>query len=159
MGCFFEVYFNASGEFRGRDLKVRCLDDLLALQAVKKYAPSIEFIRRALSPYRSSLLFLPNGEPEKVTVELAARKTDPPTVRTLKIAGRDLLTTDPDNKNLSTRLWRLSFRSFTMKDLHQQLVNEWGIPAAQLEIICKPKFEAKTELRLPEGTSIIWPMG
>jgi hypothetical protein len=28
-GMFFEVYFNASGEFRGRSLKVRCLDALL----------------------------------------------------------------------------------------------------------------------------------
>lgn len=158
-GMFFEVYFNASGEFRGHNLKVRCLEDLLALQTVKKYAPSIAFIRRALSPYRSSLLFLPNGEPEKVAVELAARKTDPPTVRTLKIGERDLLTTDPENEDLSTRLWRLSYRSFTVKELHQQLVDEWGIPTAQLEIICKPTFDAKTKLRLPEGTSIIWPKG
>lgn len=158
-GMFFEVYFNAVGEFRGHNLKVRCLEDLLALQAVKKYAPSIAFIRRALSPYRSSLLFLPNGEPEKVTVELAARKTDPPTVRTLKIVERDLLTTDPDSEDLSARLWRLSFRSFTVKELHQQLVDEWGIPTTQLEIICKPTFDAKTELRLPEGASIIWPKG
>jgi hypothetical protein len=158
-GMFFEVYFNALGEFRGRKLKVRCLDDLLALQEVKKYAPSIAFIRRALSPYRSSLLFLPNIEPEKIIVELAVRKTDPPTVSTLKIGVRDLLTTDPDNEDLSTRLWRLSFRSFTVKELHQQLVDEWGIPSAQLEIICKPKLEEKTVLRLPEGTSIIWPKG
>ena len=156
-GMFFEVYFNASGEFRGRNLKVRCLEDLLALQAVKKYAPSVAFIRRALSPYQSSLLFLPSGEPEKVTVDLSARKTDPPTVRSLKIGERDLLATDPDNEDLSARLWRLSYRSFTLKELHQQFVDEWGIPSAQLEIICKPSFDAKTELRLPEGTSIIWP--
>lgn len=156
-GMFFEVYFNASGEFRGRNLKVRCLENLLALQAVKKYAPSIAFIRRALSPYQSSLLFLPSGEPEKVIVEISARKTDPPTVRALKIGERDLLTTDPDNEDLSTRLWRLSYRSFTLKELHQQLVDEWGIPSAQLEIVCKPSFDASTELRLPEKTRIIWP--
>ena len=120
---------------------------------------SIAFIRRALDPYRSSLLFLPNVEPELVTVALAVRRTDPPTVRTLKVAGCDRLTTDLEHKDLATRLWRLSFQSFTGKELHQQLAAEWGIPAAQLEITCKPTLEPKTKLRLPEGTSIIWPKG
>lgn len=156
-GMFFEVYFNSAGEFRGRNLKVRCLGELLTLQTVKKYAPSIAFIRRALDPYRSSLLFLPNAEPEHVNVELVVRRTDPPTVRTLKVAERSLLTTDPENEDLATHLWRLSFQSFTVKELHQQLADEWGIPTAQLEITCKPTLEPKTKLRLPEGTSIIWP--
>lgn len=156
-GMFFEVYFNSAGEFRGRDLKVRCINKLLTLQTVKKYAPSIAFIRRALSPYRSSLLFLPNVEPEKVTINLVARRTYPPTVMTLKIGDHDLLTTATDNDNLSTRLWRLSYRGFTIKELHQQLIDEWGIPTSQLEITCKPVFEAKTELHLPQGATIIWP--
>jgi hypothetical protein len=104
-------------------------------------------------------LFLPNSEPEKVIVNLVARRTDPPTVRTLKVGKRDLLATDPDNEDQSKRIWRLSYRNFTVKELHQQLVDEWGIPTAQLEIVCKPTFEAKTEFRLAEGSSIIWPKG
>lgn len=155
-GMFFEVYFNAAGEFRGYPLKVRCLDDLLTLQTVKKYAPSIAFIRRALSPYAASLLFLPNTEPEKVTVALTAKRTDPPTVLTLKIGERDLLTIALIDEALSTRLWRLSYRRFTLESLHQQLVEEWGIPPAQLVIICKPQLAAATEFQLPEGMTLVW---
>lgn len=156
-GMLFEVYFDSSGEFRGRNLKAKYLNELMSLQTVKKYSPSIAFIRRALSPYSSNLLFLPNVDPERVIVELAVRRSDPPTVRTLKIGTRDLLITNPDKDALSMRLWRLSYRSFTVEDLHQQLADEWGIPAEQLVITCKPTVDAKTELCLPERTSIVWP--
>jgi len=156
-GMFFEVYFNSSGEFRGRNLKARYLNELLSLQTVKKYSPSIAFIRRALSPYSSNLLYLPNIDPEQVNVELAVRRGDPPTVRTLKVGSRDLLIINPEDDDLSARLWRLSYQSFTVKELHQQLSNEWGIPAEQLVITCKPTVDAKTELRLPERASIVWP--
>jgi hypothetical protein len=144
-GMFFEVYFNSTGEFRGHALKNRCLSNLLALQTVKKYAPSIAFIRRALEPYKASLLFMPNVEPETILVELSIRKSDPPTVRTLKVQGKDLLTTDSDAQDLDRRLWRLSFQSFTIRELHQQLSDEWGIPIDQLEIKCAPTLEAKTK--------------
>jgi hypothetical protein len=156
-GMFFEVYFNANGEFRGRKLKVRCLGDLLALQTVKKYAPSIAFIRRALDPYRAGLLFLPNLEPELVVVELTIRRTDPPAVRTLKVADRNLLTTDPDEEDLSGRIWRLSYQNFTVKELRQQLAEEWGIPVEQLTMKCSPALDPKVKLRLPEGSSVVWP--
>jgi len=157
-GMFFEVYFDSAGEFRGRRLKSCCLDKLLALQTVKKYADSIAFIRRALEPYGSSLLFLPSVEPEKVIVNLTIKRSDPPVVKSLKIGDRSLLSDNPKNDDLSTRLWRLSYQSFTLKELHQQMAGEWGIPIAQLEIAVGQSFEQKTKLRLPEGTSIIWPV-
>lgn len=156
-GMFFEVYFNSAGEFRGCDLKTRCLSDLLALQGVKKYAPSIAFIRRALEPYKASLLFMPNVIPETVLVELSIRKSDPPTLRGLKVHGRNLLTADSETQDLAPRLWRLSFQSFTVRELHQQLSDEWGIPLDQLEIKCSPTLEAKTKLRVHEGTVVLSP--
>lgn len=156
-GMFFEVYFNSAGEFRGHELKSRCLSKLLALQTVKKYAASIAFIRRALGPYRASVLFMPSTEPETVSVELSIRKSDPPNLRALKVYGRDLLTTD-SNEDLDPRLWRLSFQSFTVKELRQQLSDEWGVPIEQLQIKCVPTLEPKVKLRLPEGTSVLRPV-
>ena len=76
----------------------------------------------------------------------------------MKIGDRSLLSDNPKNDDLSTRLWRLSYQSFTLKELHQQMAGEWGIPIAQLEIAVGQSFEQKTKLRLPEGTSIIWPV-
>lgn len=157
-GMFFEVYFNSAGEFRGRELKNRCLGKLLALQAVTKYAPSIAFIRRSLEPYRAILLFMPNIEPETVVVELSLRKSDPPTVRVLEVHGRNLLTTDSDEQDLDPRLWRLLFQSFTLRELRQQLSDEWGVPIEQLEIKCSPSVEAKVKLRIPEGTRLLRPV-
>lgn len=156
-GMFFEVYFNSAGEFRGHELKSRCLSKLLALQTVKKYAASIAFIRRALGPYRASVLFMPSTEPETASVELSIRKSDPPNLRALKVYGRDLLTTD-SNEDLDPRLWRLSFQSFTVKELRQQLSDEWGVPIEQLQIKCVPTLEPKVKLRLPEGTSVLRPV-
>lgn len=101
---FFEVYFNSAGEFRGQELKSRCLSKLLALQTVKKYAASIAFIRRALEPYRANVLFMPSTEPETVSVELSIRKSDPPTLRALKVDDRDLLTTESNEQDLDPRL-------------------------------------------------------
>lgn len=157
-GMFFEVYFNSSGEFRGRRLKSRYLDKLLGLQTVKKYSPSISFIRRALEPYKSNLTFLPNVTPENVIVNVSVKRSDPPTIKSLKIGDKELLVDAPDSDDRSTSLWRLSFRKFTQDDLSQQMANEWGIPVAQLTIVCRPSMGPDTKLRLPDGYSIIWPI-
>lgn len=158
-GMLFEVYFNSAGEFRGRKLKARHLGDILEVQKIKKYESSISFIRRSLEPYRSSLLFLPSTEPEVVQVDVQIRKTDPPTVRSIKVSDKNLLTTDPDADDLSAKLWKLSYQNFTLEVLRDQLAEEWGIPTGQLEITCSPSLEAKVKLRLPEGASISWPAG
>ncbi|PWT83049.1 MAG: hypothetical protein C5B58_07185 [Acidobacteria bacterium] len=54
-GMLFEAYFNSKGEFRGSELKVRRIKELLALRGVKKFESSILFIRRELKPYWSKL--------------------------------------------------------------------------------------------------------
>jgi hypothetical protein len=156
-GMLYEVYFDSKGEFRGRKLKSRHLGDLLELQKIKKYQPSVGFIRRSLEPYRSDLLFLPSTEPEVVQVDVQIRKSDPPTIRSLSVGGRNLLTTDPDADDNSSRLWKLSYQNFTLSVLHEQLAEEWGIPAVQLQVICTPALDPKAKLRLPEGASFLWP--
>jgi hypothetical protein len=147
-GMLFEVYFNCAGEFRGRKLKARCLSELLALQTVKKFAPSIAFIRRSLEPYASSVLCMPNTEPEIVSVALMIREADPPTVRSLQVKGRELLASVPEPDELGARLWSLSYQSFTVNELRQQLSEEWGVPPDQLEVKCKLTLDSKVKLRV-----------
>lgn len=153
-GMLFEVYFNPEGEFRGSDIKGRCLDGLLSLQGVKKFESSILFIRRALEPYKSELPFLPNSSPEKVTFNVKIIKSDPLEIKSIKCRGIELLSRDDAPKG---KIWRLSFRKFTLKQLKSELSIEWHIPLEQLTIDLNKKVKKGTEFRLPKETSIVWP--
>jgi hypothetical protein len=59
-GMFFEAYFDHARNFRGHKLKRRYLGQLLELQKVNKFAPSVAFIRQELQPYKAQLPFLPS---------------------------------------------------------------------------------------------------
>ena len=156
-GMFFEVYFDSSGEFRSRKIKGWRLEKLLAIQTVKKYEPAVLFIQRALEPYRGELPFLPSTTPQEVVVELSIRRSAPPVVKTLAIKGRSLLRKDKDSDSPEGRVWRLSFRGFTVKELKTQLAEEWSIPLELLRIEPDRKLDPKLVLELPEGMSIKWP--
>lgn len=153
-GMFFEVYFNSEGEFRGKNLKGRCLHNLLNLQGIKKFEPSISFIRRVLEPYKSELPFRPNETPEKVNLGIEIKRGDPLVLKSVKFGELGLLIKDesPDG-----RLWRLSFQSFTMDELKEQMSEEWSIPANQLCLNTNPTIKASIKLRLPKNTCIRWP--
>ncbi len=154
-GMFFEAYFNCEGEFREIKIKGNCLVDLLKLQTVKKYSRSITFIRRALQPYKGRLPFLPNIEPESVKFELRVKKSAPPLVKSLTINGLNLLSKDDDPED--SRLWKLSFISFTIEELKEGLADKWSIPINQIIIKCSQQIEADCEYRLPKGVRIRWP--
>jgi hypothetical protein len=117
-GMFFEVYFNSEGEFRGSALKSRKLPSLLKIQGVKRFSPSIVFIRRALAPYKSELPFRPSTQPETLEIKIRVKKSDPPTVRAMTANGINILSADDDP---SGRFWRLSYRGFTFRELKRQL--------------------------------------
>jgi hypothetical protein len=155
-GMFFEVYFNKTGEFRGSELKGRCLDYLLQLQTVKKFEPSISFIRRALEPYETSLPFRPCAVPEIAVFDLVVKKSDPPLIKSLRLKGRDLLVKDEDLAT-STPAWKLSLVKFTVDELKTRLGEAWNIPPGQMEIKCAQPIDPKTEFRLPKGTILKWP--
>lgn len=154
-GMFFEVYFNAEGEFRGAELKIRKLSELLKIQSVKKYSASIDFIRRALEPYKAEIPLLPNLKPHVITLEIAVKRGDPPTVKSLTADGTNLLSTDESPKG---KLWRLSYRSFTPVELKRMLVAEWGILETQLDVKLPKSISDDSELQLPEATCIRWPV-
>ncbi len=156
-GMFFEVYFNKAGEFRGRKLKGRYLDRLLKLQTVKKFAPSIDFIRKAVRPYKSHLPILPSVTPEIAEFVISVRKSDPPLVKSLKLRGCELLMESDGEEDFSSDVWKLSFVKFTAERLKARLAEAWFIPPEQLKISCDQKMGSGTEYRLPTGGSIAWP--
>ena len=156
-GMLFEVYFNKTGEFRGHEIKGKHLDKLLKLQTVKKFTPSIAFIRKALQPYRSHLPFLPSPDPETVEVELTVKKSDPPLVKSLSLRGCELLSQSDEDDGFISDVWKLSFVKFTAARLKERLSTAWNIPPGQLTIKCNPKMDDGTEYRLPKGYSIAWP--
>lgn len=157
-GMLFEVYFNKEGEFRGRSLKAKCLDKLLKLQKIKKYEPSISFIRRALQPYRTRLPFLPCITPEVVVLKMSAKSSDPPTVASLKCGSEELLLKLEDEADFALPTWKLAYTKFTVSKLKEILTEAWGIPPEQLEItVSKAATNPNMEYRLPEGFNLQWP--
>jgi hypothetical protein len=159
-GMFFEVYFDKEGQFRGNNLKGDCLNQLLTLQKVKKFEPSISFIRRALHPYRSRLPFIPSTTPEVVTLELTMKLSDPPEVKSLKHKGRELLTRiddDADFPHRTWKLWKLAVTKFTVEQLKEMLAESWGIPLEQLDVNSSQKMDSDAEYRLPKGFNLRWP--
>lgn len=154
-GMFFEAYFSSEGEFRPRP-KGRYLERLLALQEIKKFAPSISFIRRALEPYQDQLPFLPSLKPEPIRFKLAVKETDPPTVKSLKLGKRELVVKANDTHDPSDRVWKLSHITFTLASLKQNLAEAWSIPLTRLEIVCTPTLEPSAKLRLPKDYDIRW---
>jgi hypothetical protein len=150
-GMLFEIYFDSRGDFRKTGLKTGHFSEILALQTVKKYEPSIVFIRRCLEPHSSSLLLLPSTIPEIVSIDLAIMDGEQPTVWALEIGGRSLLDADSDD---SDRLWRLERRPFTVAELREELATWLSVPIGQLVINCIEEFESGTELRLPKGLRI-----
>lgn len=155
-GMFFEVYFDSNGEFRSTKIKGRCLGKLLTVQSVGKYRPSMLFVQRVLTPYRDQVPFMPSESPQKLVVELAVKRSSPPMIRTLTTGGRSLLHKDQE-EDFEGRIWRLSYRSFTLRELRVQLSEEWSIPLEWLEVRTDRNIDPKLKLVLPQGVSIRWP--
>lgn len=155
-GMLFEVYFNSAGEFRKGDIKKRHLESLLVLQTAEKYAPSIGFIQRALEPYRDDLPLIPSTSPQPVVVQLELRRSSSPVIRSLKVGERNLLHKDQDGDSPDGRVWRLSFRKFTIGELKKELADAWGIPHGLLSIEASPPLDPLFEFGVPEGHSIRW---
>lgn len=153
-GMFYEVYFNHEGVFRGFELKGMYLEELFAIQTVTKFKKCIDFIRECLKPYVSSVAIIPNEKPEIVTIDITLRKTDPPTIESIKNNGKELLFEPTDSDDAYRKLWKLSLRKFTIDDLREELSNAWYIPLSQLVITCNNKVNGDTEFKLPHGKSI-----
>ena len=153
-GIFYEVYFNAKGEFRGQPLKDGCLAELFSVQTVEKYKDSILFIRQALTPYRGSLAVLPSTTPEIIELAIKIAKKAPPTVKSVECAGEELLVDAAADSLAWARSWRLSFRKFTLKELTESISRSWNIPSKQLKLTTSTQLAEDAELRLPDGKMI-----
>jgi hypothetical protein len=159
-GMLYEVYFDKEGQFRASNLKGERLGELLEVQKVKRFEPSISFIRHALEPYKSRLLFLPSTTPEIVTLSLSVKLSDPPEVKSVKFKGTELLKRvdeDADLPRHAWKLWKLAHVKFTVKQLKEMVAEAWSVPVGQLEIKSPQKMEPHTQYRLPKGFSLVWP--
>jgi hypothetical protein len=155
-GMFFEVYFDSEGQFRGRQLKGQCLNQLLKLQKLHKFEPSISFIRRALQPYKAHLPFLPATPPEMVILEVTTKASDPPLLTSVKFGDRELLIKVKEQSDfLST--WKLSYVQFTVGELKKALEEAWSIPPEQVQIHSSQKINEDLKYRLPQGFGLKWP--
>ncbi|UQG55126.1 MULTISPECIES: TIR domain-containing protein [unclassified Marinobacter] len=152
-GMFYEVYFDSKGEFRGRSLKSRCLDELLEIQSVEKYSESISFIKRVLQPYKDQLPVIPNSNPEILVVDLDLQKKDPPTIEAILVKGQDLLI-DAEEDSFSN-MWKLSFREFSLETLKETLSREWHVPEKQIEL--RPESSDTIKYAVPKGKTIGYP--
>jgi hypothetical protein len=157
-GMFYEVYFDKKGLFRGTDsIKGEGLDKLLALQIIKKFEPSVTFIRRALQPYKSKLPFLPSMTPENVIFEVTLELSDPPLIKSLKFRDHELLVAIDDGADIPIRTWKLSHINFTVQQLKASLAEAWSIPPEQLELHNSQHLEPGMEYRFPNGHYLVWP--
>jgi TIR domain len=159
-GMFYEVYFDKEGQFRGNNLKGECLDELLEVQKVKRFEASISFIRHALEPYKSRLLFLPSTTPDIVTLSLFVKLSDPPELKSVKFKGTELLKRIDEDADLTRhawKLWKLGHTKFTVKQFKELLCEAWSIPPEQLDIKFSHKMDSDTHYRLPKGFSLAWP--
>jgi hypothetical protein len=125
---------------------------------VKKFAPSISFINRELQPYAAYLPFIPSAPPEVVKVDLVVRKSDPRSIKSVMLKGKELLTQEDEEDRFPERGWVLYFSKTTIDQLKDRLSEEWSIPIEQIELNSNAKGnDRKTEYRLPDGYMIKWP--
>ena len=158
-GMFYETYFNSEGEFRGRNLKSRCMEQLFAIQTVKKYKNCISFIRKALQPYREGLAVLPNTKPEIINLKIKVKKKDPPIIKSIIFADNEMLIEAEDDEDSYHRMWTLSFKKFSLKTLKNEISKEWNVPAEQIKIETDKTLSDSMKLSLPEGKTIGHPDG
>ena len=108
-----------------------CLKHQLEAQNVKRLAPSISFIRGELLPYSEQLPYIPSTPPDIVSFEVATRKSDPLLIKSLTLAGQELLARDDDDYFLG---WKtISTPKFTIQQLKSNIGEKWKIPDDQIQ--------------------------
>jgi len=153
-GMFYEAYFNAEGEFRGLEIKAWHLDELLEIQSVKKYNECISFIRKSLKPYSHNLAILPCETPEEFELNLTIKKQDPPLINSVKYKDKELIVDYNENDSAHEKIWKLSFRKFTIKGLTEELSSGWHIPTKQIKINCNVSMPEDTAYKFPDNKII-----
>lgn len=157
-GMLFEIYFNSEGEFRDREIKGNFIDELFELQTVKKYQKSIVFIQRELEPYKECLSVMPQNPPIHIQITLEAKATKPKTIKRMLFRNRNLLIPIDENGN-DYKMWRLSFKKFTIDELKDEMAEACYIPEKQLSVVSVKKYDEDELFKLPKNKSIACPTG
>jgi hypothetical protein len=156
-GMFFEAYFDHAGRFRGHKLKRRYLERLLELQKVKKFAPSIAFIRQELQLDKAQLPFLPSSQPEIVTFDLVVGKSNPLLVKSFRSRGHNLMVNVDDTDDEFLGQLTIAPKKFTLEQLKGRLHEKWNIPLDQIQFSSANSLDHRAEYRLAEHHVITWP--
>jgi hypothetical protein len=144
-GMFYEIYFNHEGEFRGYKLKDGCIDELFALEKVRKFEGCVGFIREAIEPHRSRIGVLPSTDPEVLTAVIEVEGSDPAVITSITCDGKDQLIDDND---------KYSPRSFAYSGFEEKLRKLWKLPKNHFVVEFNVELDSDTELRIVEGKSI-----
>lgn len=75
-GILFEMYFNSMGQFRYKNFKLCCLDELLQFSKDEKLQSSFIFINGVLNNFSSFLMFIPNVENTAVDINVKSELTE-----------------------------------------------------------------------------------
>ena len=141
-GILFEIYFNSQGMFRRNMIKSGMLDKVCALESMKEYADSFDFIKEQLLPFRDFLYYIPSTNPKSLPVEaliedveyegIGGRKKIAPTLTKLCINGRDILAEEDED---------IMRRTLNFEDLEKRLAVELAVPKARLTLSVNRKVE------------------
>lgn len=141
-GILFEIYFNSQGMFRRNMIKSGMLDKVCALESMKEYADSFEFIKEQLLPFRDFLYYIPSTNPKSLPVEaliedveyegIGGKKKIAPTLTKLCINGRDILAEEDED---------IMRRTLNFEDLEKRLAVELAVPKARLTLSVNRKVE------------------
>jgi hypothetical protein len=155
-GMLFEAYFDKEGKFRGHKLKDQHLKRLLEVQGVKRFEPSVAFIRHELAPYKRHLPFLPASPPETVVFDLVLSKSHLATIKSVRLRGSELLVKEDEKEVFPDRM-TIALPKFTIEQLKRQLREKWNIPIDQIEFKSSNSIDLQAEYRFPENCVISWP--
>lgn len=154
-GILYEIYFDASGLFRGENIKGHFLNEVLKLQGESEFEESFKFIKEELKPFVGELLYVPDVQEHTVSINLVLNRemidgTEEVVLEQVVYESKNLLST-----NEAERLWieadRAYYKSFTMDALTQRLATELNAPSRYLSIQTNFEVEDDTIIKYPYG--------
>lgn len=141
-GILFEIYFDSNGMFRRNTLKSSMIDKVCALESMKEYADSFNFINEQLQSFKDFLYYIPSTTPKSLPVEaliedveydgIGGTKKRMPTLTKLSINGKDIMAEDDED---------YMGRTLTFVDFEKRLALELGVPKARLTLSVNRKVE------------------
>lgn len=72
-GILYEIYFNSKGLIRRKGQKIRCLNEIFALEGDARFVTSFDLIGEQLRPFTDKLIYIPSSSPKSVAIDLGVK--------------------------------------------------------------------------------------